>query len=751
MKFVLLFVSGIFIAFAAHEFAQAKLQPSTTTHSRPQGIDVSDHSSIYFDTPHRNREYMDQLNNLHHQQLLQADPLWELKRSQYEQLTEEKVESMRQNPTAQSTVVIPVVVHIVYNTPVQNVPDSCVYSQMVVLNEDFTRSAADTTDTPAPFAAIAGNPHIQFCLAQRDPYGNPSTGIERRQTSVTTFSTDAVKFYAQGGMDIWDPTRFFNIWVCYTGGVCWGEFPTATTTNTFGAVMNYQTFGSNYTNYGFFPFMSSYFDRGEICVHEIGHCLNLYHIWGDDNGACTGTDNCPDTPNQADASSACLVFPAFDACSPSGNGFMFENYMDYTDDDCLNLFTQGQAARMNAVLSMPPYDGLVTSNGCQPVVLYNNDASAYSILSPTQTVCSTFDPVIVLKNWGSNPLTSCDISYYVDANTPTVYHWTGNLVSIATDTITFPSMTVTPGTHTFTCETSLPNATTDSQISNDQSISNFTALGTGLAIPYSQGFESTTFVPAFWSLVNSDADYTWQRTTNAFSSGTACAMMDNVNYYNSYGQIDEMIMRPLDLTTVANPSMSFDYAYTYYNQTNPPVLYTDTFTVLISVDCGQTFSVIYKKGGAQLATVPPVPDGPAFIPASSDWRTEYISLAPYMTSTNAIIKFRNTSGWGNDLYLDNINLGNALGIQSVDLNSSVTLFPNPTNGNVFVNVDLPAAENITIHVFDVMGRNVYVVQKYNSYGGTIDLDLSNQSNGVYFVEVKTDHGIVTKKLLLDKK
>jgi hypothetical protein len=715
------------------------------------GIDVSDKSPVYFDMRTTTPEQRKQVNDAHHAQMLARDPQWDIKRAQYEQQVQQYVANARINPSAQTVITIPVVVHIVYNTQFQNSSDSCVFSQLVVLNEDFTRTAADTGDTPAPFAAIAGNPGIQFCLAQRDPNGNPTTGIERRQTSVTSFNSDAVKFYSSGGMDQWDPTRYFNIWVCNTGGVCWGEFPIATTTNTYGIVMNYTYFGSNYTSYGVFPQISNYFDYGEICVHEIGHCLNLYHIWGDDAGACTGTDNCPDTPNQADASSVCLVFPAFDACTPSGDGIMFENYMDYTDDDCLNLFTQGQCARMSAVLAAPPYDALVTSNGCTPVTLYNDDASINTIKVPAGNVCTTFTPVVVLKNWGLNSLTSCSISYFLDSNGPTVYNWNGNLASIDTMSISFPPISTTVGNHTFTAYTNLPNGNTDSQPGNDQQVNNLTVLGSGLALPYSQGFEFTTFVPALWTLNNSDNLNTWSRTTNAAKSGVASAMMDNINYYNGFGINDEMKMLSLDLTTVPNPSMAFDVAYTYYNQTSPPMIYTDTLTVLISVDCGQTFSVIYQKGGAQLSTSVPVPDGPAFIPLPDEWRTEYISLANYQTADNAIIIFRNTSGWGNQLYLDNINLDDALGMNSIDHNSSVNIYPNPATGQFFVDASFATEENLQIKVVDVLGKTVSTKNENNTMGGTYSIDVSELSSGIYFVEILTQEGMITKKIIVDKK
>ena len=171
---------------------------------------------------------------------------------------------------------IPVVVHVVYNTTGQNISDAQVESQIDVLNEDFARLNADTANTPAPFASIAGPTPIRFCLAQRTPDDQPSTGIERRQTGTSSFfDDDAIKAFSSGGLDAWDPTRFFNIWVGPLGGGLLGyaEFPSGSISNTYGVVIAYDAFGRIGT-------AASPFDLGRTASHEIGHCFGLYHIWG---------------------------------------------------------------------------------------------------------------------------------------------------------------------------------------------------------------------------------------------------------------------------------------------------------------------------------------------------------------------------------------------------------------------------------------------------------------------------------------
>ena len=278
-----------------------------------------------------------------------------------EQRLEQFIAANALNRQANSVSVIPVVVHIVYRTNGQNISDAQIQSQIDVLNEDFARLNTDASNTPSAFQSVASATLFQFCLARTDPNGNITTGIERRQTTVNSFNTnDSVKSYTGGGMDAWDVNRYFNIWVCNLGNLLLGyaEFPVSTHSNTYGVVINYDSFGRVGT-------VSPPYNEGRTSTHEIGHCFNLHHIWGDDGGACTGSDYVSDTPNQASETYGCRTFPAYDACTGStGNGFMYMNYMDYSDDNCLNMFTAGQATRMSSSMNLF-YPTLLTSTACE--------------------------------------------------------------------------------------------------------------------------------------------------------------------------------------------------------------------------------------------------------------------------------------------------------------------------------------------------------------------------------------------------
>ncbi|QCP14987.1 zinc metalloprotease [Pseudoduganella umbonata] len=247
---------------------------------------------------------------------------------------------------------IPVVVHVVWNTTAQNISDAQIASQIDVLNRDFRRTNPDVSSTPAPFLPLAADARIEFFLATVDPNGAPTSGIQRRQTTVAGFSdNDAVKSNASGGLDAWPAERYLNIWVCQLAGGLLGyaQFPGGPA-GTDGVVCLQSAFGTNGT-------AAAPFNLGRTTTHEIGHWLDLFHIWGDDGTGCSGSDNVADTPNQAGGNTGVPTFPHV-SCNNGPDGDMFMNYMDYVDDRAMVMFSAGQVARMQACL-----DGVRASIG----------------------------------------------------------------------------------------------------------------------------------------------------------------------------------------------------------------------------------------------------------------------------------------------------------------------------------------------------------------------------------------------------
>ena len=313
----------------------------------------------------------------HLEQLKAQDKTIEVRMNEIETHTNQFIQNQNAMKTT-GVITIPVVVHVVYNTTSQNISDAQVKSQIDVLNEDFRRLNADRTNLPSAFSSVAADAEINFCLASKAPNGSATTGIVRKSTSVTSFSSnDAVKYSAQGGDDAWNTSQYLNLWVCNLGGGLLGyaQFPGGASA-TDGVVILYTAFGRTGT-------VSAPYNKGRTATHEVGHWLNLRHIWGD---ASCGSDLVNDTPTQQTSNYGCPSFPHV-TCSNGSAGDMFMNYMDYTDDGCMNTFTLGQKARMQALFaSGGSRASLLTSQGCSATTTTTTPTTTTSTTASTLTI-----------------------------------------------------------------------------------------------------------------------------------------------------------------------------------------------------------------------------------------------------------------------------------------------------------------------------------------------------------------------------
>lgn len=273
-------------------------------------------------------------------------------RTQFENDIQQWIAANQQQRTTQGAVkTIPVVVHVVYKNETENISNAVIKSQLDVLNKDFRKLNTDMVSSTHPFFALAGDAGIEFCLASIDPNGNATTGITRTLTAVNEFTDDdAVKSALTGGANAWNATKYLNLWVCDLGNTLLGyaQFPSdlASLPETDGVVIGYQYFGLSGA-------IGGNNNLGRTATHEIGHWLNLIHIWGD-TPSCGADDLVTDTPKQAKENYTCpSTSNGFftDACTTTNPGIMYQNYMDYTDDACMSIFTVGQIARMSAVLN----------------------------------------------------------------------------------------------------------------------------------------------------------------------------------------------------------------------------------------------------------------------------------------------------------------------------------------------------------------------------------------------------------------
>ena len=301
----------------------------------------------------------------HLQEMMEKDP--ELRKRMKD--AEQQIRTFIQNRQIENDIItIPVVFHVLHNGDAvgtdENISDTYLEAQIEQLNDDFRRTNSDTGNTPAEFTDEAADTEIQFCLAKIDPDGNPTTGIDRVNISTLSgadYSDCWTKAYINSNIKpetVWDSDLYLNIWVlakieddddgpCEGGLLGYAQFPFVNSPSTDGVVVLYNTVGSIADP---FPGGSPY-NLGRTGTHEVGHWLELYHIWGDDSNQpdnCIGSDLVDDTPNQDVPTFGCPSHPQM-SC---GSNDMFQNYMDYSDDDCFNLFTQGQAERMHAAIAL---------------------------------------------------------------------------------------------------------------------------------------------------------------------------------------------------------------------------------------------------------------------------------------------------------------------------------------------------------------------------------------------------------------
>jgi hypothetical protein len=306
--------------------------------------------------------------------------LLEQKEHVLQQIIETKTYQKRTN------IIVPVVVHVLYKLDAENISDDQIESQIQVLNDDFGFKNTNKLDVNHPFYKYCAASGIEFKLANVDPAGKPTNGITRTKTSKDFWKEEEfydVNFTSTGGINNWDPNSYLNIWIANLDNASdvlgFASFPDELSTypEYDGLVIRHEAFGTIGTagTNGY-----SYANLGRTATHEIGHWFNLYHIWGDD--VC-GNDMVADTEPAESSNSDCPTFPHHpkNSCGSSENGEMFMNYMDYTSDDCMNMFTIGQIERMKAALSTYR-SKLFTSNGNSTATLTENDLPNYLEIYP---------------------------------------------------------------------------------------------------------------------------------------------------------------------------------------------------------------------------------------------------------------------------------------------------------------------------------------------------------------------------------
>jgi len=370
------------------------------------------------------------------------------------------------------------------------------------------------------------------------------------------------------------------------------------------------------------------------------------------------------------------------------------------------------------------------------------DASASNILNVSSVECdSSINPIVQIKNWGQDTLLSVDIKYFVDNNTASTFHWTGILLTDSSTTVSLPSIAVTGGNHTFTSYTTNPNNGTDQNAINDTTTFSFNVINTSqITLPLIQGFELTTFPPVNWTISHN----IWQRVTSCsgFGNSTACAMMP----FWSNASSDSLYTPFISFSNATSPLyLTFDFAHAYYS-----AQYSDTFAVKISTDCGASWTTLWIQGGTTLGTAP-TNTQTEFIPTNTQWRHVSLDISSYIGMPRVQFEFEGLSGYGNDLYLDDINIDFTTGIPANPAIQSMEVFPNPTSGMVTVLLNGNTSKNISISVYDALGQRIINTSRtLNTSTNQFDINLADFARGIYHLQIETNNEVFNKTISLVK-
>ncbi|TND08665.1 MAG: PKD domain-containing protein [Bacteroidetes bacterium] len=620
--------------------------------------------------------------------------------------------------------IIPMVFHIVHDYGSENISDAQVIDAVRVLNEDFRKLNADTASIVSTFQGIADDAEIEFRLANIDPNGNCTNGIDRIASPETYIGDDGSK------LNYWPRAKYLNVWVVKTissGAAGYAYLPgTAPSASTDGILIlsNYVgTIGTGNTT------------TGRALTHEVGHFLNLLHIWGTSNtpGVTCGSDNVGDTPQTKGWTSCNLT--TNDVCN-SGVEENVQNYMDYSY--CYRMYTVGQGSRMRTALQ--------NGFGQRNQLSTSSNHTATGILNNPPNVCAPqadFSPAETIYLCAGSSYTFNDLSWN---GTPTAWNWTFGGGTPATSTSQNPTVQFnTPGTYNVSLTSS--NASGSNTVTRNGIVVVLSATAQYNLWQYVESVENSSTFSADWTINNASGGQAFQRVTTTAYTGSASVRIQNYSTTTD-DLVDEMISPSIDLTQIPSPVFTFRVAYRQKATGN-----TDKLRVLVSDNCGQTWVQRWAKSGTTLATVSGT-QSTAFTPGvfTTEWRLETVNISTFTADTNFRIKFEFTSGGGNNLYIDDINIvsPNSISDPSTMLENFI-VFPNPAKDNAMISMTLNSGQDVQLKVYDMIGREMSTLSKGNLPAGTHDFNLATSgfAKGVYLVHLNVGGKTLTQKLIVE--
>lgn len=644
---------------------------------------------------------------------------------QYEEVYRQQLIQNKNNKQSGSGVgttlrIVPVVFHIIHNDGEENISKEQIEDQIRILNLDFQRLNADTSNTNPIFKSIASDAQLEFRLATIDPNGNCTDGIDRVRSYLTENAGDNVK-----ALSWWNNTMYLNIWVVKTidddggGGTTLGYayFPYIMlySPEIDGIIVRSDYVGSIGT-------ALSIGDNGRTLTHEIGHYLGLYHTF---DGGCTGAgDEVSDTPPVADANFGCPS--GTNSCSTDNPDLVdqIENYMDYSNGTCMNMFTQGQKSIFDNTFSVyrsnlisasnisatGVADGIIASL-CPPQADFSPNKNMVCEGESISFTDMSWNGEVDTWEWtfsGGSPYTSIDSAPTVQYNTAGIYSVTLKASNVA-------------GNDTYIRNSIIRVGSATAQYTNS----------------YQEGFETSSVFNSDWTVFDNDAGHTWELKSGAAYSGSVSLKMNN--FGNTAGEMDEIIGPSMDMSAITDPKLTFWLAHA---QKNSDV--TDALKIYISDDCGETWNLRYNKSGSSLATLTTTKNS-TFTPSSqTDWRQETVSIPQTMAGSNMMCKFAFTSDGGNNLYIDDVNLVSSSGIKDLENNDfSVEIYPMPIVDISSIQFDIKNHQAVaTIVLYDASGRKMMDIMENKKINKQSVFYIEKRevgAAGIYFLLVDIDN------------
>ncbi|MCW3126360.1 MAG: hypothetical protein JWO03_2018 [Bacteroidetes bacterium] len=667
--------------------------------------------------------------------------------------------AQHQGQNAQRTgnlIVIPVVFHIEHDAGVEDISDATVFTEMDHWNEYMQARNPELSTTDSAFVPLIGNPNIEFRLAQIDPHGRPTNGIERIYTQSTYYGNNNTK------LNPWPREKYLNVWltkgidrdVTFYGTLAYSMYPSGVSTYVNndiidGIIAKYFVVGG-----------TAQFSRPTL-AHECGHWMNLEHVWGNTNApevAC-GDDDVADTPPTKGNQNTCIhnlcvcARPILDQQLHDSIPGVIENeqnIMNYAE--CHFMFTQGQVDRMMAALNSPVAGRLNIWSDSNNVACGTNLPVTYP--NPNSLAVPVADFAVnnrYICSGGSVKFTDVSWNAQIDSRT-----WTFPAdVDLGTSTVNDVSPVVifnTPGWQEVTLQVSNANGS-NSKVKTMV----YVADGSAITAPYFEDFENPGLTGYNWKSLNYDDNNTsFQLYQGAghYSNASYRMNMYNANYD---GDLDELVSPIFDLTNV-DPSqltLSFDYSYAT-NDANHMSDSVATFTVYGSRDCGNSWNKIYfNAGGFNLYNAGTISNR-SYVPGQQDeyWQNISLTLPPAYATPNVNFKWSLTSAKSaNQFYIDNVNVGQAIaGINAVKANTvgTMNIIPNPTQGAAVLALNITSSSaNTTAKMYDMEGREIMTIFSGQTQAGqkNVSFDTENISSGIYVIKVTDGKTAIQKRFV----